>query len=210
MRQLYGAGHGGGQWQAAKALGQRGPRGGCAGHGHGQRAVLGHLGVAQGGDFVQRHAHGRRAAGVQAVHLALVPHQRKGIAAYAIGRGFHHGERGSGGNGRINGVAARLKHIQAGLRGQRLRSGHHAALGVDRVAARGVGVVQSVEIKHKNSLLTGVQGVAQTVAQQVERKDQQENRQTRPHGHPGGVVHVVFGGVEHAAPAGRGRLLTQA
>src|ERR1700693_2485803 len=52
-----------------------------------------------------------------------------------------------------------------------------------------------------------IEGVAQAVTQQVEREHQQEDGNSRPYRHPGCVLDVVLGGVEHASPAGRGRLL---
>ena len=55
-----------------------------------------------------------------------------------------------------------------------------------------------------------VERVAQAVADEIERQHQQKNRQTGPYRHPRRVVDVVLGGVEHAAPRGRRRLLTEA
>src|ERR1700720_2323868 len=54
-----------------------------------------------------------------------------------------------------------------------------------------------------------IERVAQAVADEIERQHQQKNRQTRPYRHPRRVVDVVLGGVEHAAPRGSGRLLTE-
>ena len=49
----------------------------------------------------------------------------------------------SGGNGRVDGIAALLKHAQPGLRGQRVRGRHHVAR-EDRDAG---GEVRIVEIE---------------------------------------------------------------
>lgn len=131
------------QGQAAKAPGQRRPRCRCARHSDGQRPVFGDFSQALGGDFLKRHALRRSAAGVQAMQLALVPDQRKGVAANTVGAGLHHCQGGGG-----NGVAARLQDLQAGLCRQRLLGGDHAAFGINHIAAGGVGVIECVEGEH--------------------------------------------------------------
>src|SRR5437016_14530551 len=54
-----------------------------------------------------------------------------------------------------------------------------------------------------------VERVAKAVADEIERKHQQEYRETWPYRHPRGVVDVVLRRVEHAAPARRWRLLSK-
>src|SRR5882672_5309563 len=58
--------------------------------------------------------------------------------------------------------------------------------------------------------MTRIKRITQSIPEKVERKHQKENRQARPDRHPGRVVDVVLGGVQHAAPARRGRLLAEA
>jgi hypothetical protein len=55
-----------------------------------------------------------------------------------------------------------------------------------------------------------VERIAQTVAKQVERQHQGEDRQTRPHRHPRRLRDEVFGRVQHAAPGRIGWLLAEA
>jgi hypothetical protein len=74
------------------------------------------------------------------VQFAFGPYQRKGVAADAIHRGFHHGERNGGGNGGVNRVAALDQHAQPCLRRQWLRSGNDVP-GKQRAALRRVGLI---------------------------------------------------------------------
>ena len=80
------------------------------------------------------------------MQLAAMPNQRKRITADAVGRGFHHSQGGRGGNGGINGVAAGLQYSQAGLSGQRLRCGDHAAIGINHRTAGGVRVMGGIKV----------------------------------------------------------------
>src|SRR4051812_10797313 len=62
----------------------------------------------------------------------------------------------------------------------------------------------------KKLAMPRIQRIAKSVPEEVEGKNEQENRQARPERHPRRLVDVVLGGVQHAAPARRRRLLAQA
>src|SRR5262252_9674064 len=89
-------------------------------------------------------------------------------------------------------------------------SSAEAIAGTTRHAARRNRVAAFMFLSPLRSNVARIERVAQSVAEQVERKHEQEDRQARPNGHPRRVVDVVLGAVEHAAPAGRGRLLAEA
>src|SRR6516162_5254547 len=55
-----------------------------------------------------------------------------------------------------------------------------------------------------------IERVAQAVADQVEGKNGKKNCKPRPNRHPGRIDEETLGGIEHAAPRRRGRLLTKA
>ena len=55
-----------------------------------------------------------------------------------------------------------------------------------------------------------IERVAQPVAQKVEAQHHEEDRDARPHRHPGRLAQEVLGGVEHRAPTWRRRLLAEA
>jgi hypothetical protein len=55
-----------------------------------------------------------------------------------------------------------------------------------------------------------VERVAQAVADEIERQHQQKNGQTGPYRHPRCIVDVILGGIEHASPGRRRRLLAKA
>src|SRR4051794_71896 len=59
------------------------------------------------------------------------------------------------------------------------------------------------------SALPRVQRIAQSVADQIERQHHQKNRKSRPNRHPWRVGEEALCGIEHAAPGGRRRLLTE-
>ena len=116
--------------QLAKALAQGHPAADRAGHGHAVDAAFGRGG---GGVAVFAREVARRpglwgaARGVEPVQLAPGPHQCKGIAAQAVAHGLHHRHDGRSGHGGIDRVAPAAQHVQARLRRQRVRGGHHVA-----------------------------------------------------------------------------------
>src|SRR6478736_6853322 len=55
-----------------------------------------------------------------------------------------------------------------------------------------------------------IERVAQAVADQVEGENSKKNCKPRPNRHPGRIDEETLGGVEHATPRRRGRLLTKA
>src|SRR5262249_5897976 len=54
-----------------------------------------------------------------------------------------------------------------------------------------------------------IERVAQAVADQVEGKNSKKNCKPRPNGYPGRIDEETLGGIEHAAPRRRGRLLAK-
>src|SRR5215472_9521551 len=60
------------------------------------------------------------------------------------------------------------------------------------------------------SIAARIEGVAQPVADQVERQHQTEYREPRPHRHPRRLAEEVAGDVQHAPPTRRRRLLAEA
>jgi hypothetical protein len=58
--------------------------------------------------------------------------------------------------------------------------------------------------------MPGIERVAQAVADEIERQHQQKNGQTGPYRHPRCIVDVILGGIEHASPGRRRRLLAKA
>ena len=87
------------------------------------------------------------------MQLAAMPNQGESVAANTVGRRLEHRQGRCGGNRRIDRITAGLQHLEAGLRGQWLRGGHHAASGVDDVAARGVGKMLGIKRRHKHVFL---------------------------------------------------------
>src|ERR1700730_11958385 len=83
-------------------------------------------------------------------------------------------------------------------------------LPMDRAPLPRVSLYPMIEGLRSSLSVPRVERVAQAVAQQVEGKNQQEDRDSRPDRHPGRVLDVVLGGVEHASPAGRRWLLPEA
>ena len=137
-----------GEGQPAEARGQLGPGRGNARHGDRQPAMHRHLVVPGGFHLVDGNGRRRVAAGVQAVQLVLDPDQGEGVAADGAAGGFDHGQRGGGGDGGVNGVAAGTQHGDAGLGSQRLRGGDHAVAGEHALALGSVGVLVGREAQH--------------------------------------------------------------
>ena len=80
---------------------------------------------------------GAPAAGVEAVELLRlrVPDDGEQVAADAARHRLHEAHRGVGGDGRVDGVAAVLQHVEPDLRGERVAGGDHAVVG-DRLGPR--------------------------------------------------------------------------
>src|SRR5215475_14818812 len=72
------------------------------------------------------------------------------------------------------------------------------------------GCVQTPRCEAARSTRARVERVAQAVADQVEGKNSKKNCEPRPNRHPGRIGEETLGGIEHAAPRRRGRLLTKA
>ena len=124
--------------QSPETLRQRHPAGNRTRYGYRVPAFRRHR-VAPG--KACRRPGGRGAAGgVQPVQLAFGPYQRKGVAADAVHRGLHHGERDGSGNGGVDRVAAFEQHAQPRLRSQWLRSRDDVP-GKQRAALRRVGKI---------------------------------------------------------------------
>ncbi len=148
MRQRDGAGHGTPQRQFAETLRHGSPCARRAGYRDRQRTILRHALMPRCVQFIDGDCARCSSAGVQTVQFALVPDQCEGIATDTIGGRLNDGQRSSGGDCRINGIAAGLQHRQPGLRSQRLRGGYHAAFGIYRATAGGIGIMIRVEGEH--------------------------------------------------------------
>ena len=113
------------QAELAEALGEHAPAADAARHGDGVDAVARHRLVAQRLIALD----GRRArgasAGVQPDQRARggVPDDGEEVAAQPADEGIDDLERGVGGDRRVHRVAASLEHVEAGLRGERMRRG---------------------------------------------------------------------------------------
>jgi hypothetical protein len=108
---------------------QRLPAAHHAGNVDRQRAAGWHLGKPPPGELGWGGRGRRAAAGVETVQaLGLsVEDQREEIATDAVHRRLDDGEHSGGSDCGIDGVAARLQHLQAGGGGQRLTRGDHPA-----------------------------------------------------------------------------------
>ncbi len=106
----------------AEALQNQLPAAQCAGHSNGQAATGGKGCVAPTTYQVGRQPRRGRAAGVQAKQppLGRRPDEGERVAADAGGTRLDDAQRGHGGDGGVDGVAAALQHSQSGLRRQRL------------------------------------------------------------------------------------------
>eukprot|EP01034_Spumella_vulgaris_P032601 gene32601-40230_t len=113
-----GRSHGG--WVGGGLGGLGGLGGGFGGGGGGGCAVLGL-------EVLRRPGLRGAARGVEAVQLLPIPQDAERIAAQAVAHGLHQRHHGGGGHGGIHRVATLLQDAQTGLRGQRVRGGHHVA-----------------------------------------------------------------------------------
>ena len=82
------------------------------------------------------------------MQFAAVPDQCKGITTYAIGRGLQHAQGRCSGNGGVNGIASCLQDLKTSLCSQRLRCGHHAALGIHHIATGGIRKMLGIKRQH--------------------------------------------------------------
>ena len=73
------------------------------------------------------------------MQAAAVPDQGEGVAADAVGGGLDDGEGDRGGDGGVYRVAAKLQHLQAGLRRQGLAGGDDTLRRDDRMATGAIG-----------------------------------------------------------------------
>ncbi|MNX98862.1 hypothetical protein D3C86_1312870 [compost metagenome] len=138
--------------QLAELLVQRGPAGHHARHGDripaadrpiGEAVAVHAVLVLEVFGVPGGRGHARR---VQAMQFLAVPEDREGVATQAARHRLHQRDGGSGGDGRIDGIAALEQHAQAGLCRQRVRGGDHVAR-EQRNAHGGVGV-GPVEVLH--------------------------------------------------------------
>src|SRR5262249_47303635 len=72
------------------------------------------------------------------------------------------------------------------------------------------GSVKTPRCEAARSTRARIERVAQAVADQVEGKNSKKNCKPRPNRHPGRIDEETLGGIEHAAPRRRGRLLAKA
>jgi len=103
-----------GERQPPEAPVQIGPAAHRSRHGHWQPAVGGHFAFRQ---RPQAQSSRGRAAGIQAVQLAVCPDEREIVSADAVCGWLQHRQGDGGGEGRVYGVAARLEDAQARLSG---------------------------------------------------------------------------------------------
>ena len=99
------------------------------GEGGGKNAPPRNLGEAMPCEPLERAGSRGTAARVEETHgtASGIPDQPELIAADAGHVRIHHGEHGAGGDGGINGGAAGLERVDAGFRGERVRTDHHPA-----------------------------------------------------------------------------------
>ena len=88
------------------------------------------------GEVVERPAGRRAAGGVQAVQLLAVPDDRVRVRADAVRHRLDQRQRDRGGEDRVDRVAACGEHLQARLRGERLRRGDDVLARAAACAAR--------------------------------------------------------------------------
>ena len=118
-----------GQRQFAEPVVQRLPAGDAARHRPTERPLERDALVPALANELARNAKRRATAGVEAVKLPRlgVPHDGKQVAADAAAHRLHHAEHGVGRDRGVDRVAAALEHLDAGLRGERVAGGDHAA-----------------------------------------------------------------------------------
>ena len=134
------------QGHPSEAVEEAGPAVDATRDGPVQRTGIGDVFVSAAGVIVDRRPVGCPAARVEPGHPAAfgLPDDGEQVAADTAGHGFHHAEYRVDGDGGVNGVAAGLEDLDAGLGGQRLARGHHAPGRHDDRAPRaavGVGIV---------------------------------------------------------------------
>ena len=117
------------QRQFAEPIVQRLPAGDAARHRPTQRPLERDAVMPALADELARNPKRRTATGVEAVKLLRlgVPHDGKQVAADTAAHRLHHAEHGVGGDGGVDRVATALKHIDTGLRSERVARSNHAA-----------------------------------------------------------------------------------
>ncbi len=109
--------------EATEALGQSGPP--AHGAGDGDRVPAEGRHGATTPEALARPAERGASGGVQSVEVVVVPDEREDVAAEPVHRRLDDRQGGGRGDGRVDGVSTLLEHREAGLRGERVRGGHH-------------------------------------------------------------------------------------
>ena len=79
---------------------------------------------------------GAPAGCVKTVHLCAIPDKGERVTSDAVGRRFDDSQCDCGGQGRIDGIATTLQHLQARLGGEGFTGRNHAPAGDHRLATR--------------------------------------------------------------------------
>ena len=125
-----GRGHQVRKGQLAIALVQRNPTRHSAGHRHAVPTALGRrFGVWSifAVEVLRRPSLRRAARGIEALQLFPIPQDAKHVRPQAVAARLHQGHDSRRGNGSVDGASPLGQDLQARLRGQWVRSGHHVA-----------------------------------------------------------------------------------